>query len=89
MSPEPKSVFLERRAYRQRRLADGARMLPILGVVCFCVPLLWTLSEGQVTRTTYVMTFLFVVWVLLIGISGFVSSRLPKDTPDQTGNRDA
>jgi hypothetical protein len=41
MSPERGPVFLARRTYRQRRLADAARMLPLAAGVLMALPLLW------------------------------------------------
>ena len=35
------SVFLERETYRRRRIMDAARLLPLLGVALFALPLLW------------------------------------------------
>nr|WP_294614957.1 hypothetical protein [uncultured Roseovarius sp.] len=40
MSAERGPVFLARRTYRRRRLADGARLLPVIGTVLFFIPLL-------------------------------------------------
>ena len=77
MSEEKQSVFLERRAYRQRRMADAARLLPLFGTVLLCLPVLWNLSGGSSTSTTYVMTFLFCAWVGLIIVAALISSRLP------------
>jgi len=88
MSWEKKTVFLERRAYRQRRFADGARMLPLFGAALFFIPLLWSLADDKVTLTSYVMSFVFVSWVGLIIISAFVSSKLPKDMPDAASAKD-
>ena len=88
MSQDKQSVFLEQRTYRRRRLADGARMLPIFGAVLLCLPLLWTLSDGAATSTTFVMTFLFIVWVGLIAVAALVSSRLRADDDDLTTLKD-
>ncbi len=77
MSQEQPSVFLERRAYRQRRMADAARMLPVFGVVLFYLPLLWAISGGQGRATTYVMSFLFLAWLVLLIAAALISSRLP------------
>ncbi|MDF1670523.1 MAG: hypothetical protein P1U83_12995 [Roseovarius sp.] len=88
MSRKTKSVFLERRAYRQRRFADGARMLPLFGAALFFIPLLWSLTDDKVTLTSYVMSFVFLSWVGLIIISAFVSSKLPKDMPDAAPAKD-
>ena len=61
-APEP--LFLERRNYLRRRLGDAAKLLPLLGVLLFLLPVLW--SESATTAGGFV--YLFTVWVLLIGV---------------------
>ncbi|KAA2313150.1 hypothetical protein DL237_15480 [Pseudooceanicola sediminis] len=46
MSPRPGPLFLERRGYRQRRMTDAARVLPMLGLVLLAMPLLWPQGDG-------------------------------------------
>lgn len=82
MSDKRPAVFLERRTYRARRLADAIRLLPILSVGLFCLPLLWALSGEGSLRTTTAMSFIFVTWVALIGVTALVSSRLNVDIDD-------
>ena len=69
-------------------MADGARLLPVLGAVLFLIPLLWRAgpdtaaalpSDGQ--RTAWVMTYLFLTWLGLAVVAGLLSRFLP--------NRDA
>jgi len=67
-------VFVERKTYRRRRMADGARMLPILGALLFCMPLLW--AVGAPPKTTLTMFYLFVVWIALSVISAVISRHL-------------
>lgn len=86
MSPERAPVFVARRAYRQRRLADAARLLPIIGAVLFCIPLLWRNGDAAIATTT-VMFYLFGLWIALAVIAGVISRFLrPSDTED--GPRD-
>ncbi|MDT8328022.1 MAG: hypothetical protein RQ750_11680 [Roseovarius sp.] len=77
MSRERGPVFLARRTYRRRRLADAARLLPIIGTVLICIPLLWQ-GEGAsgATRTTTAMFYIFGLWVVLAVIAGIISRRL-------------
>ena len=97
MSPPPGqgAVFLERAGYRQRRLRDGLRMLPLLGLLLWFVPVIWpegeatgapdTAAQGGAGPTIY----LFTVWLLLIALSAMLNARLrpegddlaPRDTP--------
>ena len=75
MKSVPEPLFLARESYRRRRLMDAARVLPVLGVLMFLVPVLW----GGGSRTTSAMLYLFAVWALLIlaalGIARALSGR--------------
>lgn len=72
-----RAVFFERRTYRRRRIIDATRLLPVLGVVLFLIPLLWQGEDGA--RTTDVMLYIFAIWALLAGLSGLVSRDLGHD----------
>jgi len=63
-------VFLERRSYRRRRMQDAQRLLPVLGMVLWMVPLLWPSGDesGHVTMSTAIF-YVFGVWCVLIGLS--------------------
>ncbi|WP_432816815.1 hypothetical protein [Sulfitobacter sp. JB4-11] len=66
--PVPRPIFLERHSYRRRRLWDGVRILPFLGLILWMVPLLWPLPDeaaGQGVSTSAALLYLFAVWVLL------------------------
>ena len=71
-----KAVFLERASYRQRRLRDVARMLPLLGTVLWLLPLAWRDSD---TGTSTTLIYIFGVWFLLIVLSALVSHALRPD----------
>ena len=79
MSLESGPVFVEKRTYRRRRLVDAARMLPLLGVVLLCIPLLWIEPGAAPTRTTHVMIYFFGVWFFLAVVSGIISRHLKGD----------
>ncbi len=89
MSREPGPVFLERRTYRRRRMADAARLLPVIGAVLFMLPLLWLdPSDGQPqTSTTAVMFFVFGAWIVLVAVAAAISRNLsdPQDPPSSGG----
>jgi len=88
MRETPGPVFLERRTYRRRRMADAARMLPILGGALFLLPLLWEGSPGEPVRTSMVMFYLFPVWLLLALTSVLISRHLRSDTDNGGGHGD-
>ena len=79
MRRKPGPVFLERRTYRRRRMADAARLLPVLGMILFGVPLLWGGDPEHMTRTTRVMLYLFLVWAGLAGLAALISHKLDRD----------
>lgn len=74
--PSP-SVFLERHSYRRNRLADAARLLPVIGAVVLAVPLLWPSAdsamvlagEAQAVPMSKAMRYIFGAWAGLIGLS--------------------
>lgn len=90
------AVFLEHQSYRRRRLMDVARLLPLLGVLLFAVPLLWPGPESSaagggsgVVAMSDAMIYIFGVWAVLIaasvafGIGVRVWART--DNPSETG----
>ena len=90
MAGPPEPVFLERHSYLRRRTGDAAKLLPVLGLVLFLLPVLW----ADEARTAGGIVYLFTVWALLIGVVAFLSRRLadmttgPEDDPgDGQGER--
>lgn len=69
-------LFLERKSYRQRRLRDAARVLPILGAVLWFIPMMWTKSDTTPTSNADAMLYLFGVWIVLIIISAMITRAL-------------
>ncbi len=75
-------VFLAKARYRQRRLRDALRLLPILGAVLWLVPLLWPRGEGGQTNAV-ALIYMFVIWAGLVVLGAVFSSRLdPLADPD-------
>ena len=72
MSDGRRPVFLERQVYRRRRLMDGARILPVAGLVAMLLPVLWA-GSGEAT-TAREAIYLFGIWFLLI-LAAFLLSR--------------
>jgi VIT1/CCC1 family predicted Fe2+/Mn2+ transporter len=76
MSKRP--LFLARQSYRARRIGDAARLLPVAAAVLFLAPVLF--APGA--RTSSTMTFILVVWALLI-VGAFVLSRALRGEADE------
>ena len=74
MSGQKPSPFLERRTYRQRRRMDAARLLPLLGVVLFLMPLLW--ATGGNAATARGGMYIFAIWAGLIVVAAWLSRWL-------------
>lgn len=90
MSREPRTLFLARQSYRQRRLRDVLRMLPLMALVLWLIPLLWLSPDQPEGRTSAVGFYVFTVWLLAIIAAGVLSARLRPDdmTPDAGGSED-
>lgn len=67
-------LFVARDAYRRRRLADAARLWPLLGLFLFLLPMLWNGQDGRVLQTAYGGLYLFAVWSGLI-LGAFLLAR--------------
>ena len=72
-------LFLARDSYRQRRLRDVARMLPVAGAVIWLIPLMWTRPAGQTGGMAAAVVFVFVGWTVLIVVAAVVSRRIRVD----------
>ena len=74
-------LFLERGTYRLRRVMDAVRLLPLLGLVLWMIPLLWP-SAGDPSGATVPMSrallYIFAVWAVLIVASGALWLRIRK-----------
>ncbi|MBU2361114.1 MAG: hypothetical protein KKB02_19630 [Alphaproteobacteria bacterium] len=73
-------LFLARDSYRQRRLRDVARMLPVAGAVIWLLPLMWTRPVGQTGGMAAAVVFVFAGWTLLIVLTAVVSRRIRVDS---------
>lgn len=83
-------LFLERRGYMQKRVIDGARLLPIIGLVLFMVPLIWPkATESDVIETSTSTLYIFAVWFALIVVGGFLAQRINAITEPKPQNDDA
>lgn len=67
-------LFLARASYRRRRLADAARLLPVLGGLLWTLPLVGLAANARRTSTTGI--YLFLVWLVLIVAAAVLSRAL-------------
>ena len=81
--PGRPGLFLARDSYRQRRLRDAARMLPVLGFVLWLIPLMWRRDPGDAGGMAAAVAFVFAAWVLLIVLTHQLVRRLRPETGDQ------
>ena len=70
-------LFLERRTYRQNRLQDAARLMPVLGLVLFFAPVFIRGDEeaGGPDLSTW-LVYYFAIWICLIALTALVSRAL-------------
>ena len=81
-------LFLPPAGYRQRRVRDAARLLPVLGAALLMVPLLWTpggeASAPGATSNAHALIYVFAVWAALVAGAGVLARHLrPGDDPPE------
>lgn len=77
----PNPIFLEHSGYRQRRLRDALRMLPVLGAVLWLLPLFRSGPQGGIPQgNAGTLIYIFVVWTGLIVLAGVLSRKLRFET---------
>ncbi|MDG1130296.1 hypothetical protein ABWH93_19445 [Seohaeicola saemankumensis] len=87
-------LFLERRSYRQRRLMDAARLLPLLGALLWMVPLLWPRTQtvqsadAAAVSTSSAILYMFAVWIFLALAALFLSVMLDTKAEAQDSRDD-
>ena len=69
-------LFLERQSYRRRRLIDFARLLPVLGLFAFMLPLLG--GDEGITRTANHLVYFFLAWYALIVMAWVLARRITR-----------
>jgi hypothetical protein len=83
MSQRPKTpVFLQKASYRQRRVRDAAKLVPVLGAVLLMMPLTWQDDAQGATTNASALVYIFGVWIVLIGLTA-VLSGLIRSSPQQ------
>ena len=71
-------TFLDRRSYRTRRMMDALRILPVIGLMLWMLPLFWPVGDeaAEPIKGSSAIIYIFVVWCLLIGAALGLSLRL-------------
>jgi hypothetical protein len=72
--PKP-PLFLARASYRQRRLRDAARLLPIVGLFLLLLPTLWA-PDGRIHLTAVDIIYFFAVWLILVLVAAIFARSL-------------
>lgn len=75
-------LFLARRSYRARRLRDAARLLPVVGMFLFLLPMLWAPAATEARDTAPDGIYLFLVWAGLIVIAALLAPGLADPAGD-------
>ena len=80
-------LFLERRSYRMRRMMDAIRLLPVLGLCLWLVPVLWPRSadgaDAAISTSTALM-YIFSIWMGLGLISWVLWLRTRRSVAGQS-----
>lgn len=81
-------VFLERQSYRRRRLRDIMRVLPLIGLLLWMIPLIWPVGseadpQAAATSTGGALTFIFAVWAALVLIAAVLWFRASEPAESQ------
>lgn len=84
MNRQRAPLFLHRSTYRRRRLLDGARVLPVLGLILILLPILWTRNSGDGIAGEAI--YFFALWAGLIITAALLARPLRR--AQALGDRD-
>ena len=77
MSQRPQTpVFLQKASYRQRRVRDAAKLVPVLGAVLLIMPLAWQDDAQGATTNASALVYIFGVWIGLIVLTAVLSGLI-------------
>lgn len=84
--PGKRVEFLDKASYRQRRIRDGARILPVFAAIMMALPLMWPRGDEGQSLTSSGMLYLFGLWFVLVVLAFAISRVLrPSEAEDSTG----
>ncbi len=84
MSRDDGAGLREHRSYRHRRTIDAARLLPLIGLFLFVIPVLAAGGRDTVSTVGGVV-YVFFIWGILIVVSAFLALRLGNDNAGDEG----
>lgn len=87
-APPQAPIFVERQAYRRRRIVDAARAMPWLGLLLWSVPLLWSLPETP-RGVAGALVYIFGVWTFLVAGSALLILAMKRRDTALTPEQDA
>ncbi|MEV8468515.1 hypothetical protein AB0T83_17195 [Fluviibacterium sp. DFM31] len=77
MADETKQLFLARQTYLRRRVIDASRLLPLLGLFLFLIPLLWDdVGSGREAFLAEKLLYMFAVWFSLVAVAAVLAFKL-------------
>lgn len=89
MSRRPTPVFLQRASYRQRRLRDAAKLMPVLGLILLALPMAWSVDPSGEPANSDRVVYIFGVWILLIVLTAIFANRMRAEPVDETEDKPA
>ncbi|MEM9795232.1 MAG: hypothetical protein AAF919_02015 [Pseudomonadota bacterium] len=82
----PAASAAQHRARRRARVADAARLLPLLGVVLFLMPdLILSGADAGEGATAPWLVYLFSAWLLLLVLSFLIGHFYRRDVAPEDG----
>ncbi len=83
MARAPKPLFLARSSYRQRRLADAARAMPVFSAILLVLPLLWSAPAAGSSSLAADLGYLLVLWLAMIAVTALLAQGLSQGEVEQ------
>tara|TARA_B100000524_G_scaffold324512_1_gene206955 strand:+ start:1338 stop:1601 length:264 start_codon:yes stop_codon:yes gene_type:complete len=65
---------LDSQSYKLRRIIDALKLIPVLGLFFWMLPLLW--NESHSLTISFVLIYIFIWWILLIIFNFWANSKL-------------